>query len=288
MPGILGIINGERANREQDESLSAMTYPLVFTPDQEVEWFRHDWYSAGTVGYGKSFSFLKKASAYKEGVLLIMDGEVFPEAKDVPHELAASAPTIQRAEYCLYLYLHHGPKFAKNLNGNFVIAVFDNHNRTVHLYNDRFGSQPLYLWTGKRKLVFATSQRSLLIYRDDIGRQYDKDALAELIVFERVLGNKTLLQDIRRLVPASHAVWDGKQLRAERYWDIPSTSKDTGIKSWKDAAAELNQRLAHSMAKRLADGARVAALVSGGVDSRLLLCFSSPQTIAATFSNSEL
>jgi len=285
MPGILGVINGEQPNREQEASLAAMAYPLVFTPDQEVEWFRHDWYSAGTVGYGKSFSFLKKASAYEEGVLLIMDGEVFPEAKDVPHELAASAPTIQRAEYCLYLYLHHGPEFVKRLNGNFVIGVFDNRNRTVHVYTDRFGSEPLYIWTGRGELAFATSQRSLFEYRDDVGRQYDKDAIAELIVFEKVLGNKTLFQDIRRMVPASHAVWDGRQCTIEKYWCLNVDSKPEGCSSWKDAAVELNRKLEQSMARRQADGALSGALVSGGIDSRLLLHFCSPSTIAVTFSN---
>ena len=285
MPGILGIIGDKQIGRNQENKLADMAYPLMFTPEQEVEWFRHEWYSAGTVGYGKSFSFLKRSSAYKEGVLLIMDGEVFPDAGDVPHDLAASAPTIQRAEYCLYLYLQHGPQFVQRLNGTFVIAVLDNRDRTVHLYNDRFGSEPIYIWTREREFAFATSQRSLLKYRDDIGQQYDKDALTELIVFEKVLGSKTLFQDIRRLIPASHAIWDGKQCTIEKYWDLTIGHKPETLCNWKDAAVELNERLERSMAKRLADSAQAAALISGGVDSRLLLRFCSPSTIAVTFSN---
>lgn len=288
MPGIMGIISYRQNGPEHEKRLAAMVHPLVFTSEQEVEWFRHDWYYAGTVGYGRSFSFLKKSSAYKQDVLLIMDGEVFPDVGDVPHELVDSAPTIQRAEYCLYLYLQHGPQFVQRLNGLFVIAVFDNRDHTVHLYNDRFGSEALYVWTEDSEFVFATSQRTLLTYRDDIGRTYDKDALAELVLFERVLGNKTLFKDIRRLVPASHAVWDGKQLNTQRYWDIPSVSKNIGLISWKDAAAELNHRLAQSMAKRLADNAHVAALVSGGIDSRLLLCHCPKSTVAVTFADNNL
>lgn len=285
MPGILGIIGDKQIGLKQENKLAAMAYPLVFTPEQEVEWFRHEWYSAGTVGYGKTFSFLKRSSAYKEGVLLIMDGEVFTDAGDVPHELATPAPTIQRAEYCLYLYLQYGPQFVQRLNGTFVIAVFDNRDRTVHLYNDRFGSEPIYIWTGEREFAFATSQRSLLNFRVDIGRQYDRDALAELIVFEKVLGNKTLFQDIRRMVPASHAIWDGKQCKIEKYWHLSISQKPEALGTWKDAAIELNERLEQSMAKRLTDSAQAAALISGGIDSRLLLHFCSPSTIAATFSN---
>jgi len=287
MPGIYGLISKNILDSDYKSKLTAMAYPLVFTAEQETELFKNKWYYAGTVGYGKSFSFLKKASAFKDNVLLIMDGEVFPDAQDVPQELAASAPTIQRAEYCLYLYLKYGPQFVQRLNGAFVIAVLDSRDHMVHLYNDRFGSEPIYIWTSGEEFAFSTSQRSLLNYRDDIGRKYDKDALSELIVFDRIFGDKTLFQDIRRLVPASHAIWNGKQLRTERYWDIAANTKAEGLKNWKDAAVELCTKLEHSVNKRMADNAKSAILISGGVDSRLLLglCPTSKTTISVTFSN---
>ncbi len=287
MPGIFGLINKKIADSDYKSNLTAMTYPLIFTPEQETELFRHKWYYAGTVEYDKSFSSLKKASAFNNDVLLIMDGEVFPDAEDVPHELTAYVPTIQRAQYCLYLYLKYGPKFVEHLNGAFVIAVLDSRDHTVHLYNDRFGSEPIYIWTSPEECVFSTSQRSLLNYRDVIGRNYDKDALSELILFSRIFEDKTLFQDIRRMVPASHAIWDGKQLRIEKYWDITSETKTERPKDWKDAAVELHTKLEHSVSKRLADNSRSAILISGGVDSRLLLglCPRSKSTMAVTFSN---
>jgi asparagine synthase (glutamine-hydrolysing) len=287
MPGIFGLINKSITHSDYKSKLTAMAYPLIFTAEQETEFFRHKWYCAGTVGYDKSFSFLKKASAFKDNVLLIMDGEIFPDAEEVPHKLAVYAPTIQRAEYCLYLYLKYGPKFVERLNGAFVIAVLDSRDHKVHLYNDRFGSEPIYIWSSSEEFAFSTSQRSLLNYRNDIGRNYDKDALSELILFNRIFGDRTLFQDIRRVVPASHAIWDGKHLRTEKYWDIDSDTKTNRPKDWKDAAVELHTKLEHSVSKRLADNARNAILISGGVDSRLLLglCPTSQSTMAVTFSN---
>ncbi len=287
MPGIFGLISKNILDSDYTNKLTAMAYPLVFTAEQDAELFRNKWYYAGTVGYGKSFSFLKKASAFKDDVLLIMDGEVFPDAEDVPQELAAYAPTIQRAEYCLFLYLKYGPKFVERLNGTFVIAVLDSRDHKVHLYNDRFGSEPIYIWTSSEECVFSTSQRSLLNYRDDIGQKYDEDALSELILSARIFGDKTLFQDIRRLVPASHAIWDGRQLRIEKYWNIDLNNKVEGLNNWKDAAVELCTRLKNSVHKRTSDNAPAAILLSGGTDSRLLLglCPKSKSTIAVTFSN---
>jgi asparagine synthase (glutamine-hydrolysing) len=287
MPGIFGIISKNILDSDYSNKPTSMAHPLVFTAEQDTELFKNNWYYAGTVGYGKSFSFLKKASAFKDDVLLIMDGEVFPDAEDVPQELTAAAPTIQRAEYCLYLYLRYGPKFVERLNGAFVIAVFDNRDHTVHLYNDRFGSEPIYIWASGEEFAFSTSQRSLLNYRDDIGQKYDEDALSELILFARIFGDKTLFQDIRRLVPASHAIWDGRKLQTEKYWDIDLDTKAAGLNNWKDTAVELRTKLEHSVNKRMADSTRSAVLISGGVDSRLLLglCPKSKSTIAVTFSN---
>jgi asparagine synthetase B (glutamine-hydrolysing) len=285
MPGIFGIISKNILNPDYTDKLTAMAYPLVFTAEQDTELFRNSWYNAGTVGYDKSFSFLKKAFVFKDDVLLIMDGEVYPDAEDIPQELAATAPTIQRAEYCLYLYLRYGPKFVEHLNGAFVIAVFDNRDHTVHLYNDRFGSEPIYIWTSTEEFAFSTSQRSLLNYRDDIGRKYDEDALCELILFDRILGEKTLFQDIRRLVPASHAIWEDKKLRIERYWDIEVNTKAKRFKNEKDATVELYTKLKYSVNKRTSDNAPSAALLSGGVDSRILLGLCPQSTMAVTFTN---
>ena len=285
MPGIFGLMKSNDSDKEGDINLSAIAQPLMFTSEQEIEIFRHKWYDAGTVGYGKSFSFLKKASAYNEDVLLIMDGEVFPDASEVPHEFKGNCPTIQRADYCLYQYLKYGSQFVKHLNGNFVIAIFDNRDRTIHLFNDRFGSEPIYIWNKDNNFAFSTSQRSLLNYRDDIGRDYNKDAIAELVVFERVLGDKTIFQDIRRLVPASHVTCDGKKIKIDQYWDIFDNPRNENFKNWKDAAAEFYRLLKQSIAKRLTDEVKVGALISGGIDSRLLLALCPESAIALTFSN---
>ena len=118
-----------------------------------------------------------------------MDGEVFPDASDVPHELVGNSPTIQRADYCLHLYLQHGPSFVRALNGTFAIAIIDSRDRSIHLYTDRFGHHLLFLWMKGHECAFASSVRSLLAFRADIGREYDRRGVAELIAFERVLGS---------------------------------------------------------------------------------------------------
>ena len=285
MPGVIGIISSEQFRPDVSETLERMAAPIQYNPDQNVKCFRRDWFACAMIDYGSRFPFLKSSFAQRDNVLLIMEGEVFPDAAEVPHEFADNSPTIQRAEYCLYLYLKYGTKFVKLLNGTFIIAIFDNRDRKIHLFNDRFGSKPVYIWQKENEFVFSTSLRSLLFYRDDIGQRYDKDAISELIIFERILGNKTLFHDICRLASASHAIWDGKKLHIEKYWNIFENPKAGKLNNWKDAAAEFLRLLEKSIKKRLADDAKSGAFISGGLDSRLLLALCPESTIAVTFSN---
>lgn len=285
MPGILGIIRPQPFQPEVVATLDRMAEPLRYAPDQTVQHFQRGRFAGSVVDYGPRFEFLKSAVAERDGVLLLMDGEVFPDASEVPHELQGDSPTVQRAEYCLHLYLERGPQFVKSLNGTFAIAVYDQRDNTLHLYTDRFPSRILPYWQSDGQLVFSSSLRSLLLYRDDIGRQYDRLAMAELCVFERVIGEKTLFTDIRRLPPACHAIWNGGSLTRMCYTSVSLQTRPAHWRSWQDASREFLERLRIAIKRRSGDGAKTGVLISGGIDSRLVLALAEPGVIAATYAN---
>ncbi|NLX13666.1 MAG: hypothetical protein GXY44_08445 [Phycisphaerales bacterium] len=285
MPGILGIIRPEPFEPDITSILDRMAEPLRYAPDQTVQHFEKGRFAGSVVDYGPGFGFLKPAAAERDGVLLLMDGEVFPDAGEVPHELVGTCPTIQRADYCLHLYLEHGPPFISYLDGTFAIAVVDSRDRKVHLYTDRFCSRPLYVWTKASTTAFGTSVRSLLLMSNDIGGEYDRQALAELVVFERVFGNRTLFTDIQRLPAAAQAIWDGQALVIQQYLNPLRAPSDVRYRSWHEASDDLSYRLRNAIQRRTADGARTATFISGGIDSRLVLALSPPHIEAVTFAN---
>jgi asparagine synthetase B (glutamine-hydrolysing) len=286
LPGLVGFAAGT-FDRPPREILGSMVVPLIYDPWQQPLGFESQWYSAAVVDYGAPFSFLRRSYAYRNGVLLLMEGEVFPDPSEVPHECSSPNLTIQRAEYCLTLYLRDGPGFVRHLNGSFAMAVFDARDRQVHLYSDRMGTIHLYLWIGQRELAFGSSLRSLLLFRDSIGREYDKDAIAELMLFERVWGDKTLFKDIHRLTAGTRASWNGDRLLKIQYWTLPTSTSAPRPRSLREVAQELYLRIQHSVEKRTADTPDTMALLSGGVDSRLLLACCPPDAKAGTFTNSD-
>lgn len=285
MPGILGIVS--RGFRQEDltSTLNRMAAPLRWVDSQELQVFSTDRCAGAAIGHGIRLEHAKSAMASRDGVHLWMDGEVFPEVGEVPAERRDRSPNIQRAEYCLDLYLRAGPRFVRTLNGTFAIAVFDTRDKRLHLYTDRFGACLLFVWKGPDECAFASSVRSLLRYRHDIGREYDRRAVAELTVFERVLGDRTLFTDIVRLTAGTHASLDGGTWSTSCYAPMLPRETPGDLRDWKSASRELLDRFRRSVAKRTSDGSKAAVMLSGGIDSRLVLAVSPPGSIAATLSD---
>ena len=284
MPGILGIIGLRPGAAGASAVLDRMAGPLQYAPDQTVQHYERGRFGGSVVDYGPRFGFLKPAAAERDGVLLLMEGEVFPDATDVPHELQGDSPAVQRAEYCLHLYLERGEQFARDLNGIFAIAICDQRDHTVHLYNDRFGHRLLFVSTKNGEAAFASAVRSLLRWRPDVGRSYDERSVAEFILFERVLGERTLFPDIQRLLPATHATWTGREWRMTQYFEVHKQPCPANCRTWKDGAADLLHCLRRSLAKRMADQSTAGLLLSGGLDSRLVMLACPKLPVTASFS----
>jgi len=260
-----------------------MAMPICYSPNDRLSTANYDSFAGAAVDYGEEFS-LKSAVSQSSDVCLFIDGEVFPDSDEVPESFQKPVSTIQRAEYCLHLYIQHGPMFVRHLNGSFAIAVYDSRDQTIHLFTDRFLSRPLFYWQKDNDFAFASSVRSLLCSRDDIGREYDRIAVAEFIGFDKVISDRTLFADIRRLPPAAHAVLSNGSLAISRYFNFDPCAK-TDLSSWRDASCRLVDILKNSLEKRTADGRGIAICLSGGIDSRLIQALAPDSILSLTLTN---
>jgi asparagine synthetase B (glutamine-hydrolysing) len=262
-----------------------MLTPLVYHPRQAAASWTAPGRGFGLVERGEGFGFQQAGMAQRDGVIVLIDGEVFPDESEVPADLRGDSPTIQRADYCLGRYLENGISFVENLNGVFGIAILDGRNQQVHLANDRFGHRLLFFWHNDDEFAFSSSLRSILALGNGIGGRYDSRAVAELVVFERLLADRTLYRDIKRLPAGSRATWNGRRWEVVRYFTPRRRPISPRLGCWRDGADELARRLKRSLGKRMADGAATGLFLSGGLDSRLVLgCAPGPLT-ALTFSH---
>lgn len=100
------------------------------------------------------------------------------------------------------------------LDGPFALACVDTRAGEVHLATDAAGSRPIYYAAGDW-IEFASELSPLLSAVDD--PSLDPAAVGDLLLAGGVLGERTLVDGVASLPPATHLVFDG-EVSTRRYW----------------------------------------------------------------------
>ncbi len=198
-------------------------------------------------------------------------------AQHAQYALESQAATA--AQLALHLYLEVGDELAKQLNGVFLLVIWDSAAQQLTIINDRLGliplyyAQPDYAQPGTR-LLFATGMRALLA-DPALGRAMDAVAIAQVLSFETVLGTRTLLSQVRQLSPASILKWQSSILSIKPYWRLhfPAIYSPRTQTEWtQEFSSKLQQAVGRQASIDSEGGSSFSGLsLSGGVRSRVLL-----------------
>ncbi len=176
-------------------------------------------------------------------------------------------------EVLLKAYHAWGPRFVERLNGMFAFAIWERDSGRVLLGRDRLGIKPMYLAPVPGGLRFASTLPALLA-AGGVDTAIDTDALHHYLSLHAIVPPpRTLLRGVRKLAPGSllHIEADGTQ-REERYWSLNfERSAEDESRSFDDWKAILLDSLRAAVKRRLVADVPVGALLSGGVDSSLIV-----------------
>ena len=165
-----------------------------------------------------------------------------------------------------------GDQCIKRLHGMFAFAIWDERKQCLFLARDRLGIKPLYYSLDDKRLRFASNMQALLA-GGGIDKNIDPIALHHQFTLHAVIpAPRTILQGIRKLAPGHSMTIDHQGVgEQKRYWSFPATRPDEPLsdREWIDAA---HDSLRQAVAKRndVAD-VPVGVLLSGGLDSSLLV-----------------
>jgi asparagine synthase (glutamine-hydrolysing) len=159
-------------------------------------------------------------------------------------------------------------KGLSKLRGMFAFALYDLENRSLLLARDPFGIKPLYIGYAAGLTVFGSEPKALLTY-DGLDRRADPVALLDFFTLGAPLSPRTCWSQIRELEPGS---WLRLTLAGQcsgRFWDWrrPGTESLSEI----EALERLEEILIDSLRVHLESDVPVAAFLSGGIDSSVLV-----------------
>jgi asparagine synthase (glutamine-hydrolysing) len=176
------------------------------------------------------------------------------------------------SEVILKSYHAWGDQCVTRFKGMFAFAIWDLRSGQLFLARDRFGIKPLYLNQTGHRLRFASSLPALLA-GGGVDTTLDTTALHHHFTLHTVVpAPRTVLKGVRKLPPASSLRLDPDGTLTEQvYWSLDATRPEKPLSEAQWLAATREQ-LALSVKRRLlAADVPVGVLLSGGLDSSLLV-----------------
>ena len=270
MPGLIGYV-GDVTRGKPGDYLAAMARALHDEDIYKVEAHAEHCFGLGRVSLGLLNPEPQPIWNADHTRCIVMEGEVY-DYQDTLRQLPNhehSGASDSDARFVLQLYETRGEEFARELNGAFVAAIWDGPAHKLVIANDRIGLAPLYYARRGEGLVFAGGVRALLA-DPAVSRQIDPVAIGQFLTFQHALGDQTFFSDVRVLPGSSILTFQNGQLNVRRYWDLVYAGVHEQC-SEDEYVEELLHLLRQAVKRQAHDDLPTGVLLSGGLDSRVLL-----------------
>jgi asparagine synthase (glutamine-hydrolysing) len=235
-------------------------------------------YARGPVGLGmRRLSIIDLAGGKQpihnedRSVWVVFNGEIynFPELRGELQGRGHQFYTHSDTEVIVHLYEEMGADCVKKLRGMFAIALYDEKKHSLLLARDRLGKKPLHYALHQGKLLFGSEIKTILALHPELA-EVDHEGLLQYFYFGYIPDPHTAFQRIRKL-PAGHLMeFRDDEIKIRQYWDVPEYGTHPAI-SEEECLVELERRLEEAVRIRLISDVPLGALLSGGVDSSIIV-----------------
>ena len=272
MCGIAGIVS-EAGPPPDGATLHRMCQSMVHRgPDDQGIYLR------GSVGLGmRRLSIIDVAGGHQpihnedQTVWVVFNGEIynFLELRAGLEKRGHRFYTNTDTEVVAHLYEELGADCVQQLRGMFGLAVYDERKRSLLLARDRLGKKPLHYALVDGRLLFGSEIKAILAGSPELS-EVDQEGLLYFFNFNYIPDPFTAFTHIRKLPPGHLLEYKNGRLEVRQYWDFPPFGGlDPG--SEQECLEELEHRLAEATRLRLISDVPLGALLSGGVDSSIVV-----------------
>ena len=174
-----------------------------------------------------------------------------------------------------HLYEEYGPMFPERLRGMFGIAVWDQKRQRGVVARDRLGIKPMYYAVCDDVLVYASELKSLLA-SGLVPTELDYEAIDAYLTLGFFPAPATPLAAVKKLEPGCVLVVEDGAVEQVRYWSYPEPTLERGgdLQEWSE---RLLVELEESVRLRLMSDVPLGAMLSGGLDSSLIVALMAKQ-----------
>jgi asparagine synthase (glutamine-hydrolysing) len=273
MCGIAGQLKYTGAERVDADVIRRMTQSITHRgPDDE------GYLISGPLGLGfRRLSIIDLSGGHQpmsdedETIWIIFNGEIynFKELRAELEGLGHRFRTRSDTEVIIHGYKEWGADVFSHLNGMFGLAIWDLRRERLVVARDAMGIKLIYFRDTGRVLTFGSEIRAVLA-ADDETIDVDPVAANLFLKFRYTPSPATVFRGVRKLAPGSMLIVENGTCREERWYDYTPVPFDPP-KDDATAIDELTELYRGAVQRHLLSDVPVGILLSGGLDSGLLL-----------------
>lgn len=272
MCGIAGIA-GSRGDVIDAASVHRMCQTIIHRgPDDEGV------YAQGPIGLGmRRLSIIDLSGGRQpihnedQTVWVVFNGEIynFPELRRDLEGRGHQFYTHSDTEVIVHLYEEMGADCVQKLRGMFAIALYDQRRESLLLARDRLGKKPLHYALHDGRIFFGSEIKTILAVAPELA-EVSNEGLLQYFYFGYIGDPLTAFQNIHKLPPGCLLEYSDGKIDVRQYWDVPSFGTQASA-SEEEFLQELEKQLAEAVRIRLISDVPLGALLSGGVDSSIVV-----------------
>jgi asparagine synthase (glutamine-hydrolysing) len=273
MCGICGQFNFGNLEPVDRQTLAAMTQTLRHRgPDDE------GYYISGPLGLGfRRLSIIDLGGGHQpmsdrdESVWVVFNGEIynFPELRTELEGYGHVFRTKSDTEVIIHGYKQWGDEVLNHLNGMFGLAIWDVKQRRLVLARDPFGIKLLYYRIDGGRLYFGSEMRAVCATMRDKA-EINPTSLNLFLRYRYTPSPYTILENVCKLAPGTKLTVQDGSCQVDRWYRFKPTPF-APPKSPEEAFEELATLYKQAIKRQLISDVPVGLLLSGGIDSGLLL-----------------
>jgi len=273
MCGICGQYNFSSLAPVRRPDVEVMTRSITHRgPDDQ------GYYFDGPLGFGfRRLSIIDLAGGHQpmsdreETVWVVFNGEIynFHELRRELESFGYAFRTNSDTEVIIHGYKQWGDEVLNRLNGMFGLAIWDSRQKRLVLARDAFGIKLLYYRIAGGTLYFGSEIRAIRATMPDKA-EIDPNSLNLFLRYRFTPSPHTILKEVRKLAPGTKLVVQNGSYNVRRWYSFQPTPF-APTKSADEAKEELLTLYKQALRRQLISDVPVGLLLSGGIDSGLLL-----------------
>src|SRR3989442_7645486 len=273
MCGICGQYNFGDGAPVLRQNVQKMTRSLAHRgPDDE------GYYIAGPLGLGfRRLSIIDLEGGHQpmtnqEGsIWVVFNGEIynFPELRCELEGFGHVFRTKCDTEVIVHGYKHWGDEVLNHLNGMFGLAIWDARQERLVIARDPVGIKIIYYKIDTNSVYFGSEIRAVAAGTNG-SAEVDPSSLNLFLRYRYTPSPYTLFKDVRKLAAGTMLKFE-KGTHCLRRWYKYKPTPFSPMRSFDEAQEELLELYKRSVKRQLLSDVPLGLLLSGGVDSGLLL-----------------